>query len=108
MIPDKVKIGGLIYKCDTTKKSLIIGDKANHTGIIHYAEGLIEISSETCENYQGQTWWHEVLHAICHDRAIKFGDDEEDIIDRLASGIYALMSDNDYKFPGQKEGESNA
>lgn len=94
IIPDKVKIGGINYDVVTTDKNLIIGNKANHTGVIHYDESLIELSSTLKGNAKEQTFLHEVLHGIAFDRGIDLKEDEETIIDQFASGLLGFIKDN--------------
>ena len=99
-IPNKIKIGGIIYTIKLTPEVLHIDETdKKYNGYIDFCEGVINI----CTNHiQEQTFWHEVLHGIFEDRQIDVGKREEAIIDTLAAGLLALMVDNPILFPGQR------
>jgi Zn-dependent peptidase ImmA (M78 family) len=101
-LPEKIKIGCYTYEIEITDKPLIIGDKCSHIGLIDYHEQKISIDQKLGQQAREQTLWHEIIHGICHDRKIEFGEDEEKIIDSLANGMLALMKDNKSQLmPGQ-------
>ena len=43
---------------------------------------------------EADTLLHEVMHALCHLMRVTSGDDEEDIVWRLATGLTAVFQDN--------------
>lgn len=43
---------------------------------------------------EADTLLHEVMHALCHLMRVTSGDDEEDIVWRLATGLTAVLQDN--------------
>jgi hypothetical protein len=104
MIPNKVKIGGIVYDVKKTDKPLILDNKSC-TGIIHYQEAEIELHDQRNEQCIEQTWWHEVIHGITVERGLDWGENTELYTDELAKGLYALMKDNKFPLPGQQEKE---
>ena len=105
MITDKVKIGSIVYSIIETDKALLL-DHRECCGIIHYEEANIEIQKNRNEQKKEQTWWHEVIHGITRERGIDFGSNDELFTDELAKALHALMVDNLYPLPGQKQVES--
>lgn len=93
-IPKKIKIGGMVYTVHRNVERLSFGDDA--MGEIHYIANTIELSSQIYGTpREEQTLIHEIIHAILKE----YGYDEQDegIVERLSSGIYALLQDNDIK-----------
>ena len=89
-VPDKVVIGDrnyLVIPCD--EPIIDKGEVCN--GLIKYIDCEIDIDNHMNKQMQKHAFWHEVLHGIVHDRVIDFNnDDEETIIDQLATGLLAL------------------
>lgn len=96
-LPKEVKVGGHIYKiifpyvfrervdflgqCDSDKNEIRIREIAN---------GGVKIANSRIE----EVFWHELLHAI--DNTFSGENLDEDIIKRLASGLYQVLSDNGF------------
>lgn len=93
-IPRKVRIGGVDYCVDTSTTPVIVDGKQCY-GSIEYASHQILIDETLGDHaHIACTLLHEVLHGIVHDRMIDFEDDEEDIIDAFARGLYQVLADN--------------
>ncbi len=97
---DKVKIGGTVYRIEKTDKAIANRDNHILTGRTVYSSDLIQIYSGTIDDMPTReqsmevTMWHEILHCVCHDRSIEFGDREESVIEAMAHGLHALIKDN--------------
>lgn len=63
-------------------------------GWITYGDTKIKLDSGLSDGAAFQVLWHEVLHGICAQRGIEFGEDDEQIIDSLAHGIVQVLRDN--------------
>lgn len=103
-LPEKIKIGYYDYSVSKSQKPLIVNSRACK-GRVDYEHAIIEIldDGQTGEQSHEQTFWHEVVHAIVYDRDIELSGDEEEAVDRLAKGLYALMKDNAFPLPGQRD-----
>jgi hypothetical protein len=44
------------------------------------------------------TLWHEILHVICSQADINLGEEEEQVVDKIAYGIYQVLQDNGKAF----------
>jgi len=91
-IPEKVKIGGTNYAVKYEDR-LNTGSNMAY-GHIDYERALIRIEP----NIQGEqgkfkTLLHEIIHGITHHFDLKL-DEDEDTIDRLATGLHMVIVDN--------------
>lgn len=87
----KVKIGSSYYDIKYIYDLRDIKN-ARFLGFFNAAKKLIEID-DNCLQTELQALLHECIHGIVWDKAIKI-DDEEKVIEPLASGLYALIIDN--------------
>ncbi len=93
-IPEKVKIGGVIYDVVETE-NLTLG--MDYNAEILYASQKINLRPMS-EAQKQRTFLHEVLHGI-YDNLGNYKDrDNEKRIDELAGALYALIVDNPEMF----------
>lgn len=92
-IPKQIRIGGIDY-------DVVYEDRLNNGvnliyGHIDHDKALIRIAKDL-QTKQGefQTLLHEVIHGITHHYDLDLGDNEEDIVDKIAKGIFMVMQDN--------------
>lgn len=92
-IPDSVRIGGVEYAVQNDYPSLNDGENLLY-GQIDYRESVIRISN-LCEGHQLQciTLLHEILHGIRNHTGIEV-QNEEDVVDMFARGLYQVLQDN--------------
>ena len=101
MIPKTVKIGNMEYTIEMVGHPLAV-EHREVGGLIDYINGIIKIRNDGfSDDYQAETWWHEVMHAIFRNMDITF-DDEEMVCRRTCRALHALMKDNPGRLPGQK------
>jgi len=94
-IPEKVRVGSMIYSVTQSGKPLILNGR-KCTGLVDYEKHTIDIDNET-QDAQGseQTFLHELVHAIVRERNFKLdADDDEMVVDELASGLHQVILDN--------------
>lgn len=101
MVPDKVKIGSIVYDVSRTDKTLVVNGR-ECSGVIHYEDASIELKEDRNEQKIEQTWWHEVIHGIVVERGLDWGENNELYTDELAKGLHALMTDNPFPLPGRQ------
>lgn len=92
-IPEKIKIGGKIYKVEITDR-LDLGS-VNYSGEINYKNLIIRI----CPSAQGKMesdFLHEMCHAIYDHLGYKEHDEKK--IDELANAMYMIIQDNPKTF----------
>lgn len=95
-IPTSVRINGVDYKIDYVN-GLNDGTRVAY-GIADYANSEISLNPEVQEHqHMCVTLWHEILHIILDNAQIETEDDEY-LIQTLATGIYQVISDNIDKF----------
>ena len=94
MIPDKVKIGGLIINVAYSKT---VADRENY-GEISFVNQTITIDSDTTPDKQEDTFVHEILEAINHYYAIRLEHDKLTVLGRV---LYQVLKDNDIRFGGE-------
>lgn len=92
-IPDSVRIGGVEYPVSI--KDNIRHDNALAYGHIDWDNCMIELSGTdgTAHEKRCMTLWHEILHGIAHHANLEI-EDEENVVDTLANGIYQVLQDN--------------
>jgi len=97
-LPKKVKIFNEVYSIkyvdnpadvDVHKREALFGQVDYWTCIIRVYAG----KERTLQSIY-HTIWHEMLHAICQVLRLEELRDNEDAIDRLATGISGVLQDN--------------
>ncbi len=92
-IPNKINVAGIEYE---VKEADGLANKYNHWGLVDYEKGLIEIDSGMCEDRKGQTFTHEVLHAIFNEAG--YNEQDEEMITRVSNVLYQVLKYNEFKF----------
>lgn len=92
-IPKAVRIGGIEYGVKLTP-NLNNGTNMAY-GRIDYEESVIELSDTCGTGHQKRcmTMWHEILHGIREHAGLKI-ENEEEVVDMFAKGIYQVLQDN--------------
>jgi hypothetical protein len=92
-VPEKVKIGGLVYDVVETE-NITLG--TDYNAEILYASLKINLRP-MARAQKERTFLHEVLHGIFDNLGYTGGDDEKRV-DELAGALYALIVDNPKMF----------
>lgn len=106
-IPDKVKIGNVVYDVIISDEEIFNSDGQRCYGQTDYDFHWIKLNKKL-QDLQGlkETFWHELLHDIVHQRNFNFKDfSEENIIEELARGLHELANDNPGMFKDVLESE---
>ena len=94
-IPNKLKIGGFIWK---VKKDADIAYEGNCYGSTHHRSQKIFLDPANTPQKMEQSFLHEVLHVIWdYSGLIKRPypkEQEEEVIDTLSKGLYQVLKDN--------------
>lgn len=92
-IPDSVRIGGVEYEVFDNQPSLNDGENLLY-GQIDYRESVIRLS-DLCGGYHMKciTLLHEILHGIRNHAGLEI-ENEEDVVDMFARGLYQVLRDN--------------
>lgn len=92
-IPDSVRIGGVEYEVFDNQPSLNDGENLLY-GQIDYRESTIRLS-DLCEGHQMKciTLLHEILHGIRNHAGLEI-ENEEEVVDMFARGLYQVLQDN--------------
>ena len=96
-IPDSVRICGVEYVVEYVDN---LNDGVNmEYGHIDYDNSKIQLSNTVGTEHQNrcQVLWHEILHGIREYNGMKI-ENEENIIDMFAKGIYQVLQDNGQRF----------
>lgn len=99
-IPSSVRIVGTDYPI-TMESRLNNGEKLAY-GHIDYEQSQMQINPDYSRQQQEETFLHEVIHGICDKLKIKTVNDDEDVVDGLATGLYAFIKDNPDVFKEEK------
>lgn len=91
-IPKLIRIGGIDYEIKVVD-NLYDGMDACY-GQISFDDSIIELNDQT-QSHQRRcvTLWHEILHGIAEHASLEI-ENEEQVIDVLAKGIYQVLQDN--------------
>jgi ssRNA-specific RNase YbeY (16S rRNA maturation enzyme) len=105
-IPESLKIGGFLikifypteqisFKNEKGEDALADGKLLISTGEIHIANKSTKENDIYTEDYIGEIFIHEILHAINY----VYNSDSlpEDEIERLSQGLYQVLKDNHIK-----------
>ena len=96
-IPEKVKIGGLIYTVEVTERLSLGVDCA---GEIIYSELAIRVRPAAQAGME-QTFIHELTHAIYEFLGYRNHDEKQ--VDEFASVLHALITDNPGLFAEERD-----
>lgn len=91
-IKNKIKIGSMQYEVIKTDKPILLDNEVCN-GIIDNENLLIEISNNRAIQKQEETFIHEILHGIIHERNLIL-EDEEMIVEEISKGLYQVIKDN--------------
>lgn len=100
-IPDKVKIGWKDFKVIITEPSSVLkSDSLDCYGDIYWEKNEIRLNKANEPDQMECTLVHEILHGISDMGELNL---TEDIIIRLANGLYCVIKDNPKMFEVLKE-----
>ncbi len=91
-IPKLIRIGGIDYEIRDVDN---LNDGMNdYYGQISFEDSVIELNAQK-QSHQRRcvTLWHEILHGIAEHASLDI-ENEEQVIDVLAKGIYQVLQDN--------------
>jgi hypothetical protein len=91
-IPDKVKIGGVIFEVKRDVDRLAMGPDCDAN--ILYNKTLIEIGSDQNEQIKQRNFIHEILHAIFWNLGETKHKNNENLVEKLAGALHQLIVDN--------------
>lgn len=91
-IPETVRIGGVDYKVQEYPD---LNDGVNVAyGHISYEDSIIYLNSKNQKHQKSCiTLWHEILHGIIEHANLEI-ENEEQVVDTLAKGVYQVLQDN--------------
>ena len=106
-IPESVRISGVEYSVVLTPH--LMHDNVAAYGHIDYDRSLIGLSDTFGTEHQKrcQILWHEILHGIRESNGMEI-EDEEEVVEMFAKGIYQVLQDNGARFFDILEGKSIA
>ena len=106
-IPESIRIGGVEYQIKYVDN---LNDGINMCyGFIDYDNCEISLSATAGTGHQKRckTLWHEILHGIREHAGLQI-ENEEDVVDMFAKGIYQVLQDNGKRLFDIKDGDNNA
>ena len=91
-IPSKINIGGIIYDIEITsgKENNALQDRA-YLGRINKEKCLITLEKDVNKQVLEQAFFHEIIHGIEYEFKL---DISEDDVDRVATGFYQILKEN--------------
>ncbi len=93
-IPSTVKVGGYTYDVSIIDHAICINQKECY-GDIDYDFHKIRIRNDIqSPQGMGQTFLHELVHAMTRERGISWGENDELFTDELAKCLYQVIQDN--------------
>ena len=99
MLRESVKIGGDVYAIKYV--SPLVVNNGVVAGRICFDTSLIQIDTGRSVSRQKQTLWHEVVHSFIRLRGVEpyvEAERVELVVDQIAEGLHALMTDNGVEF----------
>ena len=88
---DKVHIGEYDYTIEETER-IFASDGEFASGLVTYADALIQLSKEEHPQFRSQTLLHEILHVILNQAG--FEDHSEAVIEALSYGLIQVIREN--------------
>lgn len=101
-IPESLRIGGVEYAVRYEENLRLDNDLKK--GVIDYLEHTITLSANDATEHQArcQTLLHEILHGIRDYFGMEI-ENEEDVVDMFAKGLYQVLQDNGARLFDLKE-----
>lgn len=93
IIPDSVKVGNFIYEVDVTDE-VITFDNMVCNGLCDSHVQSIKLDNKLTQQNKERVFLHELVHAICFDKELDFGEETETVVDALAKGLHGVIVDN--------------
>ena len=91
-ILDSIRIGGVDYSLN--RHPVLNNGEVMLYGQVDYLQCRIDINTGYNRQLQYITLLHEILHVLLHNADINLGEEEEEIIDTCARGMYQVLVDN--------------
>lgn len=88
-IPAQIRIGPITYTVKQVEQ--LTDDGKQMLGLIHYNTALIEIDATMPDAVRLVTFWHEVVHGICHAAGVEHS---EGVVQALSYGLVDLFERN--------------
>ena len=94
MIPSELVIDGVPWVFEVTDDM-----DDGSIGLTKRRKGVVLISSDLIATMKEATFWHELIHAICASRDIKFHPGDQDFIEEqvataLGPALFSLFQSN--------------
>lgn len=90
-IPKKLNIGGIEYKIKIVKDNSDGMHEAQYRGKVRFSEDEVDILESYSNESKFRTLLHEIIHILDDNYKLELN---EEIIARLASGLYQVLKDN--------------
>ena len=103
-IPESIRIGGVEYKIMDDQPALNNGEYML-LGEISYYDNVIKIS-DIAKGHQAKciTLLHEILHGLRNHAGLTI-ENEEDVVEMFARGLYQVLQDNGARLFDLKVGD---
>ena len=95
-IPDKVKIGGVVFEVKRDVERIKLGP--NYSANILYGDAVIEVGCGQNEQVNQRDFLHEIVHGIFWNLGDRERERDETLVDKIAGALYQLIVDNPEMF----------
>ena len=93
IIPEEVKVGNFVYAVEVTDEVITL-DNMVCSGLCDSHTQTITLDNKLTQQNKERVFLHELIHAICFDKELHFGEDTENVVDSLAKGLHGIIIDN--------------
>lgn len=95
-IPNSIRVGGVEY-------NVVVEPHLNDgirmlSGEIRYQDCEIALAENTSHEWKCLSLWHEIMHGIESQMQLDLGENQEQIIEAFARGVYQVLQDNGRRF----------
>lgn len=87
-----IKVLGTTYKI---KEVELINNNPYQAGEVDYMQRIISIKKGMCNEAKTSYLMHEIMHSILHQLGLEELNENEQLIDQLATGILQVFKEND-------------
>ena len=91
MIPDSVKVAGVVYQVKTVP-FVEIDSNRNYQGACRHSETIIEILDSLSDDRKEQVFIHELTHAILNEAG--YSEHDEALAERFSVILHQVLKDN--------------
>lgn len=95
-LPEHLKVGAAVYQVEVGSDNNFDLMREGNIGRTDHLQRVIKVNTQMAEQTQRDTLFHEAIHCVARHANLDeaWGEDGEDYVERLETGLLMLFTDN--------------